>query len=70
MIDDSQRALAETVFERWLDETRAAIGTGLAFNAKFSIRRVRAFGESDNPVFLAQRERMIEAMRMAGAPDG
>ena len=32
--------------------------------------RVRAFGESDNPVFLAQRERMIEAMRTAGAPDG
>jgi len=53
-----------------LDEARAAIGTGLAFNPKFSIKRVRAFGESDNPVFLAQRERMIEAMRMAGAPDG
>src|SRR5262249_174063 len=53
-----------------LDEARAAIGTGLAFNPKFSIKRVRAFGESDNPVFLAQRERMIEARRMAGAPDG
>jgi len=53
-----------------LDEARAAVGAGLAFNPKFSIRRVRAFGESDNPVFLAQRERMIEAMRTAGAPDG
>jgi len=52
------------------DEARAAVGAGLAFNPKFSIRRVRAFGESDNPVFLAQRERMIEAMRTAGAPDG
>jgi len=53
-----------------LDEARAAIGTGLAVNPKFSIKRLRAFGESDNAVFLAQRERMIEAMRMAGAPDG
>ena len=50
-----------------LDEARA---TGLAVNLKFSIKRLRAFGESDNAVFLAQRERMIEAMRMAGAPDG
>jgi TolB-like protein/class 3 adenylate cyclase/Tfp pilus assembly protein PilF len=53
-----------------LDEARAAVGTGLAVNPKFSIKRLRAFGESDNAVFLAQRERMIEAMRMAGAPDG
>jgi TolB-like protein/class 3 adenylate cyclase len=52
-----------------LDEARAAVGAGLAVNPKFSIKRLRAFGESDNPVFLAQRERMIEAMRMAGAPD-
>jgi len=46
-----------------------AIGAGLAVNPKFSIKRLRAFGESDNPVFLARRERMIEAMRMAGVPD-
>jgi tetratricopeptide (TPR) repeat protein len=53
-----------------LDEARAAVGAGLAVNPKFSIKRLRAFGESDNPVFLAQRDRMIEAMGMAGAPDG
>jgi TolB-like protein/class 3 adenylate cyclase len=53
-----------------LDEARAAVGTGLAVNPKFSIKRLRAFGESNNAVFLAQRERMIEAMRLAGAPDG
>jgi TolB-like protein/class 3 adenylate cyclase len=53
-----------------LDEARAAVRTGLAVNPKFSIKRLRAFGESDNAVFLAQRERMIEAMRMAGVPDG
>jgi tetratricopeptide (TPR) repeat protein len=52
-----------------LDEARVAIGAGLAVNPKFSIKRLRAFGESDNPVFLARRERMIEAMRMAGVPD-
>ena len=53
-----------------LVEARAAVRTGLAVNPKFSIKRLRAFGESDNAVFLAQRERMIGAMRMAGAPDG
>jgi len=53
-----------------LDEARSAVRSGLAVNPKFSIKRLRAFGESDNAVFLAQRERMIEAMRMAGAPDG
>jgi len=53
-----------------LDEARAAVATGLAVNPKFSIKRLRAFGESDNAVFLAQRERMIEAMQMAGVPDG
>jgi len=52
-----------------LDEARAAVGAGLAVNPKFSIKRLRAFGESDNAVFLAQRERMIEAMRMSGVPD-
>ena len=53
-----------------LDEARAAVGAGLAVNPKFSIKRLRAFSESNNAVFLAQRERMIEAMRLAGAPDG
>jgi tetratricopeptide (TPR) repeat protein len=53
-----------------LDEARAAVGAGLAVNPKFSIKRLRAFGESDNAVFLTQRERMVEAMRMAGVPDG
>jgi hypothetical protein len=52
-----------------LDEAGAAVGSGLAVNPKFSIKRLRAFGESDNAVFLAQRERMIDAMRTAGAPD-
>jgi hypothetical protein len=52
------------------DEARAVVRTGLAVNPKFSIKRLRAFGESDNDVFLAQRERMIEAMRTAEVPDG
>src|SRR5208337_2892168 len=38
-------------------------------NPKFTIRRVRVAAQSDNPVFLEQRERMIEAMRKAGAPE-
>jgi tetratricopeptide (TPR) repeat protein len=52
-----------------LDEARAAARTGAAVNPKFTIKRFRALGESDNAVFLAQRERAIEGMRKAGVPE-
>ncbi len=51
------------------DEARAEVQAGLALDPKFTIRRVRVAAQSDNPVFLEQRERMIEAMRKAGAPE-
>lgn len=38
-------------------------------NPKFTIVRCRAGFQSDNAVFLAQRERMIEGIRMAGVPE-
>jgi tetratricopeptide (TPR) repeat protein len=53
-----------------LDEAREALKTGLAVNPKFTLRRFRAgYTESDNPVFLAQYERIAEGLRMAGAPE-
>ena len=53
-----------------LDEARAEVQAGLALNPRFTIRRYRAAAQSDNPVFLKGRERMIENMRKAGAPEG
>jgi TolB-like protein/Flp pilus assembly protein TadD len=41
---------------------------GLAYNPNFTIRRFRAI--SNNPILSAQREPIIEGMRMAGAPEG
>jgi TolB-like protein/Tfp pilus assembly protein PilF len=53
-----------------LDEARREVQAGLAVNPKFTIKRFLAARESDNPVFVAQHERVIEGMRMAGAPEG
>ncbi len=53
-----------------LDEARQEVKAGLAVNSKFTLRRFRAAAQSDNPVYLAQRERVIEGMRMAGVPEG
>jgi TolB-like protein/class 3 adenylate cyclase len=52
-----------------LDEARSQVQAGLALDPKFTIRRYRAGGQSDNPVFLKQRERAIEGMRKAGIPE-
>ena len=53
-----------------IDEARKETQAGLAVDPKFTIKRVRAITESDNVVFLAQRERVIEGMRLAGVPEG
>ena len=56
-----------------LDEAREELKAGLGVNPKFTLRRFRAGVESDklsNPVFLAQYARIIEGIRMAGAPEG
>jgi tetratricopeptide (TPR) repeat protein len=53
-----------------LEEARQEVKTGLAVNPMFTIARFRAGMGSDNPVFLAQRERIIVGMRMAGVPEG
>jgi predicted Zn-dependent protease len=51
-------------------DARAATQTGLGFDPTFTIARYRAGASSDNPTFLAQRERIIEGMRKAGVPEG
>jgi TolB-like protein/class 3 adenylate cyclase/Flp pilus assembly protein TadD len=52
-----------------LDEARAAATTGLALDPTFTIRRFRANAWSDNPVYLAGRERAMEGLRKAGVPE-
>jgi TolB-like protein/class 3 adenylate cyclase len=53
-----------------LDEARTAAAAGLALNPGFTIRRLRASKPSDNPKFLAGRERLYEGMCLAGVPEG
>jgi TolB-like protein/Flp pilus assembly protein TadD len=54
------------------DEARAEVQAGLALDPNFTIRRYRdaTNARSDNPTFLAGRDRAIEGMRMAGVPEG
>jgi TolB-like protein/class 3 adenylate cyclase/cytochrome c-type biogenesis protein CcmH/NrfG len=53
-----------------LEEARAAVQAGFALDPAFTIRRFRAGAGTDNPTFLAQRERFYEGMRKAGVPEG
>jgi TolB-like protein/multisubunit Na+/H+ antiporter MnhF subunit len=53
-----------------LDEARTAAKAGLAIVPSFTIRRFREGVQSDNPTFLAKRERVYHGMRMAGVPEG
>jgi tetratricopeptide (TPR) repeat protein len=50
-------------------EAEAEVKAGLAAAPNFSLARFRAAAESDNPVYLAQRERVIEGMRKAGVQE-
>ena len=53
-----------------LNEARAAVQAGLAIDPTFTIRRFCAGVASDNPIYLAGRERFYEGMRNAGVPEG
>lgn len=57
---------------RDLEEARAIAEAGLALDPNFTIRRYvkSAMFLSNNPIWLARRERFYEAMRMAGVPHG
>jgi tetratricopeptide (TPR) repeat protein len=53
-----------------LDEARASAKAGLALDPDFTIDRFRASSPSSNPVYLAQRERAIEGLRLTGLLEG
>jgi tetratricopeptide (TPR) repeat protein len=53
-----------------LDQARGAARAGLAISPGFTIRRFRNDAQSDNPIYLAARERLYEGMRSAGVPEG
>jgi len=50
-------------------EAREAVRVGLELNPGFTIARYWSFAPSDNPVYLAGRERIYEGLRMAGVPE-
>jgi TolB-like protein/class 3 adenylate cyclase len=52
-----------------LDQARAATKTGLEVYSKFTVARFRTSVPSDNPAFLAGRERIYKGMHMAGVPE-
>ncbi len=52
------------------EEARAAAMAGLALDPSFTIRRYRLGAATDNPTYLAQRERIYDGMRKAGVPEG
>ena len=53
-----------------IDQAQDAVKAGLALDPSFTIRRFRNGAASDNHLYLAQRERIIEGMRAAGVPEG
>jgi tetratricopeptide (TPR) repeat protein len=53
-----------------LDEARAAAKECLSIDPTFTIRRYRADAPSDNPVFMAGRQRIYEMIRKVGVPEG
>jgi TolB-like protein/class 3 adenylate cyclase len=52
-----------------LREAQAAVGVGLALDPTFTVRRYRDEAPSQNPTFLAMRERIYDAMSKAGVPE-
>jgi TolB-like protein len=51
------------------NEAQAAAQAGLALNPTFTVARASANAPSDNPAYLAQRERFFDGMRKAGVPE-
>jgi len=53
-----------------VDEAKRAARAALALNPSFTIRRARTHLPSDNPIYLAGRERIYEGLSLAGVPEG
>jgi TolB-like protein/class 3 adenylate cyclase len=62
---------AALVLHGRFDEARAAVKAGLALNPIYTVSRVRAAwtAMSDEPTYLVQIERTLEALRKAGVPE-
>ena len=52
------------------EEARSAVRAGMALHPDFTVSRFRAGAASDNPRYLAARERLCDGMRKAGVPEG
>ena len=52
------------------DQARAAAEAGSALHPGFTIHTYRINAGSDNPTYLAGRERIYEGLRLAGVPEG
>jgi hypothetical protein len=52
------------------DEARAAAQAGQELDPSFTVSRFRASAATDNPTYLARRERVYDGMRRAGVPEG
>ena len=52
------------------DQARAAAEVGSTLNPAFTIHAYRTNAVSDNPTYLAGRERMLKGLRLAGVPEG
>ena len=53
-----------------MEEARAAAAAGIAIDPTFNLASFRAAQLTDDPYYLAWRERVIEGMRKAGVPEG
>jgi predicted Zn-dependent protease len=53
-----------------IDQAQGAVKAGRALDPSFTIRRFRWGDASDNHLYSAQRERIIEGMRPEGVPEG
>jgi TolB-like protein/Tfp pilus assembly protein PilF len=51
------------------DEARSEVAAGLALDRHFTIANFQSAVWSDNPLYLAQRARVIDDMRRAGVPE-
>ena len=51
------------------DEARSSVNAGLALDPRFTLEQFRLSAESDNPIYLARRERLIDHLRQAGVPE-
>jgi len=51
------------------DEARAEARVGVELGPKLTVRQYRVTAQSDNPVYLKQYERLLQAMQRAGVPE-